>query len=748
MADKKLKISLELDDKIFAAGVKRAMDQLAQLSKSPQIMQMQTQLNQRLSSMGYGGLPGSPDYEKTQQARRKSETEQKRYVEDLLKTQEKLAKNEEKLFRLKQQGKNVDKDMADLSAAKLKNEGMLTAATEKRVRTYRELLSNMEKEYKMGGVAGVKEAWRGMGGAEKAGFAATTAGGAIGLIARTVQYMARRPIEIAAMQGSAVSGLTGLQLSQARTGEYTYEGMFGNDRNKATAAAGKAKGMGEIADWGKLIAGAAIAGGALLAIPTGGLSLGGAAAIAGGIGLASSSHGVWDSQKYKAYQAQQYTQDFTTVLQSEHETQPLRKAAIDRLKDTAGRDIGMQRALGLGDQGYYGGGGYLQGQMGLGFTDQMVTQASQGILGAGGSSAMARQSGTALQAERGLNLTNAPQLLGMLSGTQSIPENSKKSLISIFAQGFDSSKYAEENRKFMQGVTQEIFKGGTTSVDSAEKIAALMRSTITGTPTTRNIEAGQSAFQAFQGAGSSTTGYLGGINVASAMGDKDFRKIKDPAELEGLISTPYSQIDENDPGLIDSAKRMGISPKALADKLRNRQISNLKTSMNRPGNSSIVAKRRMIGTVTGLQGVPEQQALLNLLEQPESPQRNSEIQKRMTEAEGKMEGKQTGRAGDTMIQASALNARNSLETLSSSINKFAEDAMSAAKMLRGDLPGLKRAESNTVAAQSEYDAARKHPQPVWNPKTHTMDFPAETARRNLVNAQDQATAAQQSAGVK
>jgi len=697
MAEKKLKISLDLDDKAFQTGIKRAMDQINAMQRDPKHMQAQMQIDQRLRSMGYGGLPGAPGYEQTVASRKKSEQEQKRYIEDLLKSQDKIVKNEQNLTKYKNEqikaGKDVtgiEKNLANLSEQKLKNEGMIAAVTEKRVRTYRELVSNMEREYKLGGIGGIKQAWGGMSGVEKFGFGATTAGAVIGGLGAAANYMGRRPIDIAQMQGSAMAMTTGRQLREARTGEYTFESMYGNDRQKAKEQAASSRSWGTAGDILKLVGGVLAVG---AAIPTGGASLGIGGALLGGAGVAGiASSGLLDPGKWGAKKSQQEAQDFTTMLDALHELDPHRKDAIERLKATGSRDIGMERTLGLNDfgwktrkganmGGYYGAGGYLKSQMGLGFTDEQVTGASQGILGAGGSTAMAQMSGTALQAERGLGLTNSTQLLGQLSGTQSIPETSKKSLVDIFARGFDASKYAEENRKYMQAVTEQIYKGGSTSEGTAINVADLIRSAVGNqTPTIRGVEAAKTAFEAFSSASTSTSGFLGGINMSSAMRDPHLSMLTDPAELNSLISRKPNEIDETDPDFVASAKKMNLTGPELAKLLRNRQTNNIRTALNgRTGTSATGAVQNLMPNLD----YRSAQGLANIATMPEGPNRDAAIKKAMED----MENKSTGKAGDTAIQASALNAQNSLDTLSDSINKFANDAMEAAKKLRGEQPG-------------------------------------------------------------
>jgi hypothetical protein len=556
----------------------------------------------------------------------------------------------------------------------------------------------------------------------------------IGAAGLGANYIGQRPIDIAQMQGSAISMMVGRQLREARSGEYTYQSMYGNDRQRATeqaATSNKWKTGGDILE--AVASAALVLGAGASVITTGGLSL--PALALGGAGLAGLKSGLLDKglgdpSKYSAFQAQRQAQDFTTLLAASQESSPYRKDAIDRFQATAARDIGMQRTLGLNDfdwktrrgagmGGYYGAGGYLKSQMGLGFTDEMVTGASQGILGAGGSSAMARQSGISLQAERGLGLTNANQLLGQLSGTQSIPSTAKSSLIEIFARGFDSSRYAEENRKYMQAVTEQVFKGGATGTDAVDSIADLIKASIgNAAPTTRNIEAGKTAFEAYKASTSSLSGYMGGINMTSAMKDPDLKNIKDPAELAGLIGMPIDAISEDDAAIIDSASRMqNMSPKALAEKLRKLKSGNANTALNRGKNAPVAARRYMAKMTAGISDVQAQQGYLNMIDGGgESPYGAT-----MTgdQAAAAMANTTTGKAGDTAIQASAQNAQVSLDTLAVSINKFADDAMKAAQKLGAEAPTGRAKEAQDAADLVTQSNPLLNPS---NPRSRTLNL--------------------------
>jgi len=186
------------------------------------------------------------------------------------------------------------------------------------------------------------------------------------------------------------------------------------------------------------------------------------------------------------------------------------------------------------------------------------------------------------------------------------------------------------------------------------------------------------------------------------MQDKNLSQIKDPAELQALLKLKPNEIDETDEDFIATAKKIGLTGPELAKKLRNRQIGNVKTAI---GGRTGMAERGMIGTLMPGLGAAEQKAMANLLNQEPSAERDAQIEKLRGEAETKMGAKETGRAGDTMVQASAKNAQISLETLAASIDKFASDAMSAAKKLGGEAAYGRANEASARAAESASDAA-------------------------------------------
>jgi hypothetical protein len=645
------------------AAVKTAMAQIEQEAKKLKL------------SPGVGAPQQAPGVKEYQQAHAKVQQARNDQIATEV-SRNALIQKEALLVKIARQESEIAKSGKDASFWANKR-----LETEKAINNEKKAGAILDKATGGGG-------WRG---------AASSAAGILGALGTAANYIGQRPIDIAQMQASAISMGTGRQLREARTGEYTYQGMYGQDRQKATEQAATSNRWKTVSD--VVIAGASIAA-VLAAIPTGGASLGIEGLALGGAGLAGLKSsfldkGIADPAKYAAYQSQRQAQDFTALLAASQDASPYRKDAIERFKSTAARDIGMQRTLGLNDfdwktrggsgmGGYYGAGGYLKSQTDLGFTDEMVTGASQGILGAGGSTRMAAQSGISLQAQRGLGLTNADQLLGQISGSQSIPQDSKNTLIDIFSRGFDSSNYAEENRKYMQTVTEQFSRSGSTSEATAASIADLIKASVGGlAPTSRNIEAGKSAYESYKAQGSATSGYQGGINLTSAMNDKYLSQIKDPAALKEVLKEGMD-IDENDPDVIELAKKLNVpgGAKELAARVRKSVGENNFKALARSKGSLGMGIRGMIGTLDPNLDTAARRAKENMI----NGDTVSPYGATMTgdQAAAAMANTTTGKAGDTAIQASAKNAQISLDTLAASIQKFADDALEQAKKLSAE----------------------------------------------------------------
>lgn len=590
----------------------------------------------------------------------------------------------------------------------------------------------------------------------------------------------RRPMDVLHAQGSAVAGTTGRTLSQMQSGEFAYEGMFSEERAKAAKVAETAERRSRGWDIGQVAMGGALMVGGGIAAATGFGAIPGVTAMTMGAGMLFNKRSMLDRERYNAEKEAQYSENFGSALQSEKDMAPFKKDAIEKYQKSGAGYLASQRSLGLSDRQLFS---FLNNGAQSGFGDQMLLQSSSAILGAGGSTAMGRNSEMALKAERGLNLSNSAQILGQLSGTQGIPETSKKSLIDIFSVaqtiGLDNSKFAEENRKFMQSVSESVNKGGTTSEGSAETIARIMGSFTGGSTTMRGLDAGRSAYESYQGAASATSGYQGALNISGLMSsDPRFKKLNDPAALQGLLELKPNEIDENDIGIRDAASKMGMSSKELAGILLKQKSQSVSKGLMRPEVMSKISAAQekwkaghggslagfessdeLVGTgISGVLGMADknldrQGKLKSILGLADLSNPLSDNAKAKADAAYNIENKDTGRAGDKIIQAAALNAQTSLETLSRSIDKFASDAIAAAGRMGGTVvPNARSADAAFQEAQTEQTRAQAEYNKYHSGLPHMMskaESDAEnaalralrTANGNLSRTQQSATAA-------
>ena len=245
-------------------------------------------------------------------------------------------------------------------------------------------------------------------------------------ILNTAQQISNAPINIAAMQGSAVQGFLGKQLADMQSGQFVYQGMFGSERQKAMEMGRGAAERQRFLDilnplrWTGFVTG-----------------------------------------EEQARVSRLTTEGTNRAFEGLVGQQPYQKAAVDLLQQNSSGFLGTQRMLGMGDKGLFN---FLNGVTGAGFMPEQGMQAAQSIIGAGGSSRMGTDAVMALKAQRGLDLTNAPELLGKLSGNLGGSGASKNALIEIFATGqqigLDRSRFAEENRRFVSKCNRNCGKIG------------------------------------------------------------------------------------------------------------------------------------------------------------------------------------------------------------------------------------------------------------------------------------------------
>lgn len=545
---KELLISAKFDTTDFDKSVESMQKKLKEMYAPSDAIRMQ-RTSQMLQQANFGPLAGAPGGRDTQskinEYRRNLDTmikAEKTTLEDKIKnlakeeaSYKKISEEYQKVVKAGQEDLKLKKELQQAQEAltkakeeELKSETEINAMLKERERS--SVGGRLMEGYKTGGVRGAASA-----GGEMMGMGATGAA-AMGALAAYAALLAKglfqdfvsRPLTVISAQGAAMAGTMGRSLSEHATGQSVFEGMFSEERQRAMDRAESATRRRKFADIFSL----GIFG-------------------EGGERLRAS---IFDPEKANALYGKYKTEAFTQAESGEKEMSPFKKLGIEKLQRDMYKDISTQRQLGLDDQDMFGKSGFLQRSLDAGFMEDMAREAAKGIASAGGSTAMQRSAVAALQAERGLNVTNATQMFGQLSGGMGTAETSKQALIDIFAEGqargLDKSKYAEENRKFMQNVADVVSRGSMSSDIGAKAIAEEMGGFTTGTKTIKGLENARAAYEAYQETTSATAGFTGAVNTATLM--KQFPDLvrgmgKDPAMLQQLMSMKQEYMDPNSP---------------------------------------------------------------------------------------------------------------------------------------------------------------------------------------------------------
>lgn len=316
------------------------------------------------------------------------------------------------------------------------------------------------------------------------------------------------------------------------------EALFASERRQANAMAEKATTANFFKEVGSVLgnsiitaATTALTGAAFAGVP--GAILG----AAGGLGVGLYSGFSKLPAKQEAFKEAERQRQFEAFK----EQSGLRKLVIEDFLEEAAGDVATQRNLGISDSqlmNFYGRGAA------AGFSRQSMRGAQAGILGAGGTTAGARNlSGYALQLQRDYDLTNSQQLLGRISGVQGGSEEAaRRSIAAIFEgsvkAGLDKSEFREENRKFTDAVAQVIYRTGAAD-PVTQMLLSERRAGFIADKTTRGLEAAESA-ASFMSQRESQSQGLGSVLEIGGM--QSAMPSLDPYDLQALQNMTYDEI--------------------------------------------------------------------------------------------------------------------------------------------------------------------------------------------------------------
>jgi hypothetical protein len=600
---KSLEFSAKLDLNDFDRSIQQTMQKLRQLTSSQEMMQMQRATAQKLGTSGTGATLSQPSMDAFNRASQQFRRDMNQFVREQTVAQEKL-------------GKQI--------ASRISDEKRLTDELSKRIQGTKEYLDleqkisrhkentyRMEQQYRQrdktlndsltassgGGGRPPSSMLRGMAGA--AGFA----GGIAGAIGSAGNYYTGLPIQSAMAQGNASQGLFGKDLSSLASGNVVGFNAFMPERYKALAMANQKMQTQPTWDFLSGVSGmdavrSLLGGGngrasdlamSLITKGAGGLFGGGmmdqAMEASGGTSFRQSMGGMSDrfNTSYQSKLMEDFAGNYQNVMDAERKKNPLKNLASDYLQQNYQRDLLMQRSLGLNYGTYHGAGGFREQANLSGFNDNMAIEAAQGILGAGGSTRSGRGGAiSALQAQRGFDLTNAPGVLGRVSGRLGDNEASnnalKRILADSFSDGLDNSDFRQEQRKYAEIAAGAIAASGASNSTDVENTLRNIRSYMGGETTIGGLQSSANAYESSQQIRSQTSGRAGALQFSSMMSDPVLGKLS-PLEMSGLAELRPEHLTTGNMLIQSAADSAGVSPQELIDRLQKTKKSTEMGSM-------------------------------------------------------------------------------------------------------------------------------------------------------------------------
>lgn len=230
------------------------------------------------------------------------------------------------------------------------------------------------------------------------------------------------------------------------------------------------------------------------------------------------------------------------------------------------RNLDFERQMGQSEEGFRG---FLGNVNRAGFTDEQGMNAASGIMGAGGSTRSAKGNADfVLQMQRQFGLTNAGQAVGKISSQLGSSELSKDALIKIQAEGtrigVNQADFVEENRKFVEMAAGVVGQSNATSGAGVDQVLSTLTKFMSGANTVSGLEAGKSAYEAYQRQSNTQTGPSAVMRIAGMRKDSVLGQLneRDRAKLSMM---PESEITTDSKVIQEMAERKGLNPQALVD---------------------------------------------------------------------------------------------------------------------------------------------------------------------------------------
>jgi hypothetical protein len=785
---KEIRFSAKIDDTEFNRSVEAMQRKLKDIYKGSDQGRTSFQNQERIAKAGLGPAPTQADRNRQDQTDAKARRDTDQFIKQQVRDQERLNKeinNRLKTLKaleelqkkatgdanreldIKKSIAKVEDDIQkkrDMSRAK--DAGIGQALDQRDAFAARgpagrpQGMDRISQAYSKGGIGGAARA-----GMRMAGPGAIAGGvGALALTGADLfgQYL-QTDANIIGNRASNQS-VENLRMDKLFSGKGFEERMWSPERKGAKSAAGKFTAGQELRDVIASVGGMIVGGlvgslagpGGTVAGGVAGMELGqrfmgsggGSSGIANTLGIMGV--GKFGEERSTRYEAMRNQKEEQLFMQNK-ELSPMKKRLMEDFGENMMPNLQMQRSLGLSDRGLSG---FNKNVTDAGFTRGMGRDVSGQMLAAGGSTMGSRGEGSALalRMQRDFDMTNAPQLLGKLSGTGGSAANAEKSLMGIMTAsvkaGLDGSEYRKENQKFTENIADIVYKTGSGDPFAAAMIAD-RQAKFLADKTPRGVEAARTAAGVASGLQSETQGIgavvemgamlkspgmssLGGVDLSALSGMTMDQIMAMPKEqqayFEAKTGKPFSQLVKQ----LASSKEQKITMQApelfgVMNKARKLDSQTPKTRAE----ADVLEKEKMltegegitsIGARFGLQGADAVSFYKGLKESPGvDPE---ELKKKVLAESEKAKGVKSGRAADTIIEQQS-SMEGILNTLQEKFTPRVGEAADELLRLRDAIPGLISAINNAKNPEEVARASRRLNKSVQDAKLSDKELTTE-----------------------
>ena len=248
--------------------------------------------------------------------------------------------------------------------------------------------------------------------------------------------------------------------------------------------------------------------------------------------------------------------------------------------------------------------------------------------------------------------------------------------------GLDSSQFREENRKFSDAAAEVITRSGSTSGGGIDSVLDKFGSFFTD-KSSKGIDAGKSAYEAYQNITSSTSGPTGAMRLAGMIRDEKLGGMSG-TDRGALMQLPSEQLSSDNLTVQDIAGRNGMTAEdvisrmgkvnrsgvhrlARADQLQDglmKSTNGQSVSDNFVMSPEVKAQFGELRTLTGLENpdmVNDPRKLTEFTEGTLGVNSKKNRGKYSTATEDRLTNKDTGIAEDRTVQQNAEGSRLMLE---------------------------------------------------------------------------------------